>query len=320
MVDSYSTLSCSYSCCDSEALAGENNIQALPNFADTLLLNFELANNSPCIDAGDPDYPLDADGTITDIGAIFQFSSNPDTSIIINEINYHSDSLVNSGDWIELFNKTSADIDLSGWSYMDGDDENIYTFPKGLQLIAKHYLVLTSQKELFIDVYPSVTNFRGDVGFNLKNSGELIRLYDSEMQLVDRVEYSDQSPWDNDADGKGPTLELINPFYDNSLAESWKAIKNEYGSPGESNGWVDIIENSEDNQFIVYPNPAYNKIYIENPGQLSIEIVNLQGVVVLKKRNYDTTQIDISNLSTGFYLLKIWSDKKLTVLKLVVKN
>ena len=45
------------------------NIFMDPMFVDTLNRNFHLLATSPCIDAGDTTYPLDPDGTITDMGA-----------------------------------------------------------------------------------------------------------------------------------------------------------------------------------------------------------------------------------------------------------
>jgi hypothetical protein len=47
------------------------NIFMDPLFVDTLNNDFHLTENSPCIDAGDPASPLDADSTITDMGAFY---------------------------------------------------------------------------------------------------------------------------------------------------------------------------------------------------------------------------------------------------------
>ena len=40
-------------------------------FVSPLNLNFNLQELSPCINAGDPSYPLDPHGTTTDMGALF---------------------------------------------------------------------------------------------------------------------------------------------------------------------------------------------------------------------------------------------------------
>ncbi|MBC8312330.1 MAG: hypothetical protein H8E72_08485 [Candidatus Marinimicrobia bacterium] len=50
---------------------GEGNIDTDPLFTDPENGDFTLQPNSPCIDAGDPNSPLDPDGTITDMGAFY---------------------------------------------------------------------------------------------------------------------------------------------------------------------------------------------------------------------------------------------------------
>jgi len=45
------------------------NLFVDPMFEDTASRDFHLTENSPCIDAGDPSYPLDPDSTICDMGA-----------------------------------------------------------------------------------------------------------------------------------------------------------------------------------------------------------------------------------------------------------
>jgi len=55
---------------------------------DYTLGNYHLTENSPCIDAGDPAYPLDPDGTISDMGAWY-FHQSP--------LIFASDSLLDFG-------------------------------------------------------------------------------------------------------------------------------------------------------------------------------------------------------------------------------
>jgi parallel beta-helix repeat protein len=47
------------------------NISANPLYIDTSTGNFHLSQNSPCINAGDPNSPLDPDTTIADMGAFY---------------------------------------------------------------------------------------------------------------------------------------------------------------------------------------------------------------------------------------------------------
>lgn len=49
----------------------DGNIDSDPLFVDIVDLNYHLTEDSPCLDAGDPDSPLDPDGTITDMGCFY---------------------------------------------------------------------------------------------------------------------------------------------------------------------------------------------------------------------------------------------------------
>lgn len=50
---------------------GDGNVAADPLFADASAGDYHLLASSPCIDAGDPAFPLDPDGTRNDIGAFY---------------------------------------------------------------------------------------------------------------------------------------------------------------------------------------------------------------------------------------------------------
>ena len=50
---------------------GPHDIQEDPMFVDRFSGDYHLLRNSPCIDAGDPDFPLDPDGSRADIGAYY---------------------------------------------------------------------------------------------------------------------------------------------------------------------------------------------------------------------------------------------------------
>ena len=60
---------------------GEGNIDIDPLFVNAEIDDFSLQEGSPCIDAGNPDSPLDPDSTIADMGAIYFHQNNLEDTI-----------------------------------------------------------------------------------------------------------------------------------------------------------------------------------------------------------------------------------------------
>lgn len=154
--------------------------------------------------------------------------------IVINEINYNSASSFDTEDWIELYNNNGSSVDISGWIFKDSDDNHIFTLPQGTILNTDAHLVLCIDTILFKPLFPDVKNFKGNVDFGLSGSGELVRLYDDQMTLIDSLTYIDRLPWPVEADGNGASLSLKNPDFDNSVAENWTASSG-HGTPGKIN-------------------------------------------------------------------------------------
>ncbi|MDQ8204227.1 lamin tail domain-containing protein [Pelagicoccus sp. SDUM812003] len=135
--------------------------------------------------------------------------------IVINEIHYHArptysdpnnsiEYQENGLEWIELYNRSSEQVDLSGWSFQDAFE---YDFPNGASLGPGQYLVLNDQA----------------FSRSLSNSNDRIHLLDANGNTADYVHYFDDVPWPKGADGDGSTLELVHPFADNGNPASWKA-------------------------------------------------------------------------------------------------
>jgi len=78
-----STISFDYSLSDTDNIPGSNNLNSDPLFVFPEDLDFNLQELSPCINFGDPAYPLDPDGTTTDIGAIYFDNSSSITDHIL---------------------------------------------------------------------------------------------------------------------------------------------------------------------------------------------------------------------------------------------
>ena len=169
--------------------------------------------------------------------------------------NSHENEYVNPGDWVELFNPTNKNIDIGNWVFKDEDNDHNFTIPANQVMSPGMYLVLCRDTLEFKDDFPSVINFAGDLGFGLSGGGELIRLFDSNGNLVDEVTYDDADPWPAEADGAGPTLELIHPFLDNGLGQNWSASDIYGGTPGIINSVY-----SADNSNSIFPGKVINEI------------------------------------------------------------
>lgn len=78
--------------------------------------------------------------------------------------------------------------------------------------------------------------------------------------------------------------------------------------------------NSESlNEISLYPNPANSHIAIKGLNDLNaqIEIFDLNGHKIMSKQNLNVSDIDISALSNGLYLVRIKSDKQNKTIKLI---
>ena len=141
------------------------------------------------------------------LNAVFGIDSNFTLpKIVINEINYNSSLSFNTEDWIELYNNSEQSVDLSNWIFKDSDDSHVFIIPQGITLNPSDYIVLCIDTSLFKPLFPIAQNSIGNVGFGLSGSGELIRLYDSQMNMIDSLIYDDAFPWPTAPDGNGPTL------------------------------------------------------------------------------------------------------------------
>ena len=157
--------------------------------------------------------------------------------------NSEESGIINPEDWVELHNPTNESIAIGLWEFNDGNDTHVFIIPENQVLESGAYLVLCKDSLAFNDNFPNVSNFIGEFDFGLSGGGELIRLFDSNGNLVDEVTYDDADPWPAEADGAGPTLELIHPSLDNGLGQNWSASDIYGGTPGIINS-VYSAENS----------------------------------------------------------------------------
>ena len=123
----------------------------------------------------------------------------------------------NDEEWIELYNKGTDAVDLSGWTLRDGVR---FDFEEGASLGAGEYLVVARNGDELQAKYPNLA-IAGSYEGTLNNHDDRLRLYDSSGNLADDVHYFEGGKWPVAADGGGSSLELIDANADNSNAAVW---------------------------------------------------------------------------------------------------
>ncbi|MGN8224918.1 CotH kinase family protein [Gracilimonas sp. BCB1] len=281
------------------------------------------------------DITIDGETSLT---AMFKRNDlSDDTPVVINEINYNSAEDFDTEDWVEFYNNTDTHIDLGGWYFSDSDDEHVFTFSEGTVLESEGFLVLTRDSVSFSSLFPEVNNFVGDIDFGFAGSGELLRLFDDDGEIVDQVTYSDDSPWPAEADGQGATLSLTHPRLDNSKAENWAASEG-HGTPGAENSDVLVATEKEEPEEAVkgfelyqnYPNPFNPTTTIsyrlDKPGRVKLTVYDIMGreVAVLengvKPQGTHSLSWDASSgkFSSGVYLYKLDAGNQTMIRKLTL--
>ena len=333
--DNHSQINISYSLSNTESLPGDSNITADPLLTDPQQNDFRVLATSPTIDKGDPNSPLDPDGSRTNIGAYF-YDFDGKTNIVINEINYHSNDEFNPMDWVELYNPLDTVINLSNWIFKDSSEDHIFKLPADTDIPGKNYIILCQDTTQFQLLFPNTKVCYGNFDFGLNNSGEAIRLYDNIGNLIDFVTYDDAFPWATEPDGSGATLGLLSPELDNSLAENWSSNL-AYGTPGYKNSFAsdstDTTGTTPTNYLLYqnYPNPFNGKttFMFELPQDdfVTIEVFDLLGrkVAVAVKKDYPagvfSESFDASYLASGVYFYRLQTkngviiNKKMVLLK-----
>ncbi len=225
LVDSFSEVNTRYSLSDKKRLKDKGNIYGDPEFEDNMKFNFRLKDNSPALNAGDKNQDLGADIFTT----IYEI---PD--IVINEINISPNNENGSVVWIELYNNSDTDVDLTGWT-IKNENFNSYALPQNLILKKDEYIVLTNDLSRFLWFYPKVRNVRKNLNTKIISKGNALMLYTAHMNLVDYVDYKNMSLWPAKANESGVSLKLKDSSSNSEKEEDWIIDGYISGTPGMKN-------------------------------------------------------------------------------------
>ncbi len=156
--------------------------------------------------------------------------------VVINEIMYSPISGESEDEYVELYNRSTNEVDLSDWRFTSGIN---FRIPNGNRLSPGGYLVVAKSVARLLANYPhlNMTNTVGDYSGTLRNSGDRITLAKPDRIIstndlgdvvthtipivVDEVSYSAGGRWGKWSDGGGSSLELIDPNADPLRPSNW---------------------------------------------------------------------------------------------------
>ncbi|MEM6800357.1 MAG: CotH kinase family protein [Bacteroidota bacterium] len=235
-----------------------------------------------------------------------QLESAEEKPIVINELMAKNDAATTdpSGeydDWLELYNVSSAAVDLSGWTLSDDINElDKFTFPSGTMLDADSYLVIWADED----------TDQGDMhaDFKLSSDGESLYLVNANEEIVDRVSFPE-----SDAD-------MAYARVPNGTGE----FQFQAHTIGANNANATSISDLADKLGLtIYPNPAGEYINIEfeqaNVGVYSLRIMNILGGLVYEESesNSATHTISIGSFEPGLYIIQLEFEEGVVLAKFV---
>lgn len=152
----------------------------------------------------------------------------PIPEVLINEVfNSNADSL----EWVELVNKTSSPLDVSGWKIGEGiagDD----VFPSVTPIPANGYAVIVASGSAVVVASPAIkiellTGSKGDIGNGgLLASGDVLILRKPDDSVVDRMSYGSNTaglnPAPTPAPPAGNSVARIPDGTDTNAATDWQ--------------------------------------------------------------------------------------------------
>jgi len=150
--------------------------------------------------------------------------------VVINEIQYAPD--VPSNEFVELYNRSEAPVDLSRLSYADADRDFAPVTESSVPLEPDAYAVLVRDTAAFSNAFPLVEALAPDGWDALNNGGDTVLLrWRSTNAVVDSVPYAPS--WGSD---DGRSLERIDPDGPSTVPSNFETSSARAGAtPGRRN-------------------------------------------------------------------------------------
>lgn len=213
-----------------------------------------------------------------------------------------SDQDGENDDWVELYNNTSSDVNLTNYFLSDSRSFiHKWEFLENTIIPANGYLIVWADKD------PQQAGLH--TKFNLDKNGDELFLSYLDGTLIDSVDWSDEQA-ENRSFSRIP-----NGTGDFRVADITYNAENTDNELGVN----DLVINQG---ILVYPNPAEISINIDFTNKVASKIIvnDLLGREVYNSENQNPNiQINVSNWSSGLYVVRFFGDTFNISQKILVK-
>ncbi len=194
-------------------------------------------------------------------------------NIVINEIAWMgTENSHHNDEWVELYNNSSSDLELKGWRLLskDGTPEVILEN----KIPGKGFFILERTDDTSLPEIKADLIYKG----NLNNTGEHLKLINSEGKLVDEVDCS--SGWFTGDNSTKQTMERKSLLLSGNNPESWQTSQNPGGTPKAENSTgganeTEPIPTAQDS-----PEPATTPVEPrDKPAEIEIPLSYPSGII-----------------------------------------
>lgn len=148
--------------------------------------------------------------------------------VVINEVAWAGTADNSNDEWIELYNPTNQNIDMSGW-YFEDDGSKLPAF-QNAQIAPHGYFLIEDSEE-------TVSTIQADaiLNFSLANAGDSLVLKDSSGKIIDQVNANGGAWYAGNGTDKS-TMERIDPSKTSDQADNWASSLTGNGAKSRNAG------------------------------------------------------------------------------------
>ena len=148
-------------------------------------------------------------------------------------------------EWVELYNASGQEIDLTGWKFNDGSNHILNIPPENnsqgsIIMPAGGYAILTDSAETFLADHPGFYGAVIDTVASLNDTSDTLKLFDKDNIEIISLSYAKE--WG--ASGNGKSLEKIS-LASTDAAANWKESSIDGGTPGAPNSVADEANSNQ---------------------------------------------------------------------------